>query len=695
VINADPAREPVARREPEISVLHGRERVDDYAWMHHDTAALRDYLEAERRHYDFRMAHCLDLQQTLFGDMARRLAPTDRSVSWPLGKWLYYTRTTPGKQYDEFCRRPVAATDEQVLLAENDLAAGSDYFALGVREVSPDGRWLAYSVDTTGDEVYRLRIRDLTTGEDLPEVIPRSYYGFAWSADSRSFGYVVHDAAYRPDRVMRHRLGDDPAEDLTVFHEPDQRFDVTVRASRSGELVLVETASRDTAETWLLPADDLSAPPRVVEPRRRGVEYAVDHLPGPDGGRLAIVTNDEAPEFRLVTAPVATPGRAAWEALLPPSPDERVLAADCFRGHVVATLRRGGAPLLRILDLATGATRDVGAGHAAAAVRLASRDDDHEPVRDPFDSAAVTVVTESLIEPPRWWSVDLATGDRSLVKELPVRGWDPSAYETQRLHAPAADGTLVPITVARARSAPAGPRPLLLYGYGAYEACIDPWFDPAIATLLDRGVGFAIAHVRGGGECGRSWWEQGRLRRKPTTFDDHVAAAGFLAEQDWIDGSRIASRGLSAGGLLQGAVFSRAPRRWRAVVAEVPFVDVVTSMLDPDTPLTVNEWDEWGDPRDPDDFAVMAGYSPYDNPPAGERPSLLVTGSLHDARVMIREPAKWVARLRATRTDDSLLLFRPELGSAAHIGASGRFDRLRYEAEIAAFLLTAFDADTR
>jgi oligopeptidase B len=432
-----------------------------------------------------------------------------------------------------------------------------------------------------------------------------------------------------------------------------------------------------------------------VEPRRPGIEYAVDHLTGPDAGALAIVTNDGAEEFRVMTAPLASPDRRHWVELLPTNPGERLVAVDAFDGHLVMTLRNDGQPALRILDLPSGQTRDVGAEDTATAIRLSARDEEHQPIRDGYDSDSITVVTESLVDPPSWWAVTLATGDRTWIRQQPVPNYDASAYVTSRLTATAIDGESIPITVARPRGQIAEEMPLLLYGYGAYESCIDPWFDPAIACLLDQGVAFAIAHVRGGGERGRWWWEQGRLRHKPTTFDDFVAVADLLAAQDWVDGRRLASRGLSAGGLLQGAVFSRAPQRWRAVVAEVPFVDVVTSMLDPATPLTVSEWDEWGDPRTAEDYAVMRRYSPYENPPAGERPDLLVTGSLHDPRVMVREPAKWVARLRATQTDESTLLFRAELGAAAHIGASGRLDRLRYEAEVIAFLLERFRAAAR
>jgi oligopeptidase B len=689
---------PVARREPGHRDIHGTRASDDYAWMSGDRSALADYLRAERDYYDAATARSRPLRDALYDEMSQRLSPTDRSVSWREGAFVYYTRTSPGKQYRSLCRQVVTdgrVTADEVLLDEDELAGESAYFTLGVRAVSPDGRLLAYSVDTDGDEVYVLRIRDLTTGRDLVDVVRRSYYGCAWSADSATLLYVTHDESYRPYRVLRHRVGTTESEDTVVLDEPDERFSVYVERSRSGAFAVISVESRDTSEVWLLAADDVSGDPVVVARRRAGVEYAVDHVAGADGGDLYIVTNDGAAEFRLMRAPVAEPGRERWTEVVAGNAAERLHAVDAFAGHLVLSLRRDGFPLVRVLDLATGATRDEPAGIEAGIVYVSGSGKDDEPVHDPYDSPTVTLVTESLVEPRSWWRVDLATGKRELAKRADVPGYDPARYRTCRIEAVARDGERVPVTLAhRADVARDGTAPCLLYGYGAYEASSDPRFHVSRASLLDRGVVYAIAHVRGGGERGRRWWEAGRLRRKRTTFTDFVDVADALAADGWVDGTRIVSRGLSAGGLLQGAVYSTAPARWRAVVAEVPFVDVVNTMLDPAIPLTVTEYDEWGDPRDPDDFAYLASYSPYETVPLGPRPDLLVTGSLHDARVMIHEPAKWVARLRATAPDSGsgsggtgLVLFRPELGSAAHSGPSGRYDRLRYQEEILAFVL--------
>jgi oligopeptidase B len=654
--------------------------------------AFLGHLEAERAYYDETTAHSRTLSDQLYDEMTQRLSLADPSVSWQVDASLYYTRAVAGKQYRELVRVREDGTGEQVLLDENALAAGTAYFSLGVRELSPDGRLLAYSVDVVGDEVYELRVRDLERGEDLPDRIPRSYYGLAWSADSSTLIYTVHDEAYRPYLVKRHELGTPVDADTVVLEEPDERYNLDVRASRSGELVIITTFSRDASEIWLLETADVHAGPQLVEPRRDHVEYDVEHVAGPDGGTLYIVTDDDAAEFRLMRAPRSDPGRSAWVEVLGHDPQQRLLSADAYQGYLVLTARRGFDRILRVLDLETGAIRDETAQLAAGTICLSSRDEDHEQARDPYRTSTVTIMTESLIEPARWWSLDLATGARTLRHTQDVPGHDPARYQTHRILVTAPDGTEVPVTIAEPRDLPRdGTAPLLLYGYGAYEACIDPWFAPRVLPLLDRGIRYAVAHIRGGGEGGRGWWEQGRLLRKPTTFDDFLAAADALAAQGWADGERIASRGASAGGLLQGAVFSRAPQRWRAVVAEVPFVDVVTTMLDPTVPLTINEYDEWGDPRDPDAYRVMSSYSPYENVPAGDWPALLVTGSLHDARVMVHEPAKWVARLRETHPGTRPLLFRPELGAASHGGPSGRLDRLRYEAEVTAFLLTELE----
>lgn len=673
----------------EPPVAPAQDGTDPYAWMRDASdPALLAYLAAERAYYDQQTAHTAPLRDALTAEMSARLVPAEESAGWELAGWHYFTRTLSGLNYEQFCRRPRSGSgDEHVLLDENllldDPDCAGDYVALGVREVSPDGQLLAYSADFDGDEVYQLRIRDLATGTDLPERMEHSYYGLAWSADSRSVFYTVTDAIYRPHQVWRHDIGTGSETDVCVFTEPDERFEVTVRASRSGAVILIECESRDTTETLIIPATDTRSVPRVVQARRRGIEYRADHADGPDGGELYLVTNDAATEFRLVMAPwgpVTAPGADGWREVVGESADTRLVSCDVFARYLVLTERRGAATQLRILDRHTGAQRLTQT--AGPNVTLALADNPG------YEATSVTVRTESLIAPPSWHDVDLANGEWQLRKRHQVPGYDPARYRTARFAVPAEDGTRIPVTVAyRAGFRRDGTAPCLLYGYGAYEACSWPEFSLPVASLLDRGYLYAVAHVRGGGEGGRTWWLDGRLNRKRNTFTDFIAAADALAADGWAAPDTIVSRGLSAGGLLQGAVFTMAPRRWRAVVAEVPFVDCVTTMLDPSIPLTVGEWDEWGDPRDPSERAYLASYSPYDNVPDGVRPSLLVTGSLHDPRVLIHEPAKWVARLRVTAAPGGRLLFRPELGAGAHVGPAGRYDHLRYEAEILAFIL--------
>ena len=657
-----------------------------------DRPALRGYLAAERAWYDQQTEPLRGLREELSGELAARVAPAEESVRWRHGGYWYFTRTVAGRQLEQFCRAAGPDAPAEVLLDENLLldepGCPGSYAELGVREVSPDGRWLAYSVDFDGDEVYQLRIRDLGHRADLPERIERSYYGLAWAADSRSLLYVVTDTQYRPNEVWRHELGTPPGRDTLVYREEDERFELTVRATRSQRYLLIETASRDTTETLIIPADDTGTAPAVAEKRRTGIEYYADHADGPGGGELYLVTNDGAAEFRLVKTPAATPGRAGWTEVIAGSASTRLVRPDVFGRFLVVEQRSAAATQLRVVDRVTGEQRLIEAAGPQLSLALARNEE--------YAAAAVTVRTESLTDPPAWHDVDLATGAWQLRKRQEVPGYHPAEYVTERVTAAAADGTLIPVTVAYRRGRPAdGTGPCLLYGYGAYESCSWPEFSPATPSLLDRGFGYAVAHIRGGGEGGRRWWLAGRLDRKRTTFTDFIAVADMLAAQGWAAPDRIVSRGASAGGLLQGAVFGMAPQRWRAVVAEVPFVDVVTTMLDPGIPLTITEWDEWGDPRDPAMLAYQRSYSPYENVPAGPRPDLLVTGSLHDPRVLIHEPAKWVARLRATAGDaagggaGSQVLFRAELGAGAHTGPAGRYDRLRYEAEILAFIVTA------
>ncbi len=680
---------PSARRAETTYTQHGIERLDPYSWMHDvGSEESQANLRAERAFYDAATAHLGPLAQGLTKAMSARIPPTEVSVTRDRCAFVYYTIRREGSDYGEIRRfrrtiatetGPTERSDDEIVLDLEQLRGESAHLELGVCEVSPNEQLLAYSVDVTGDEVYELRFRDLRTGDDLPDRIPRSYYSAAWSSDSGSLFYTVHDEAYRPFEVRRHVLGDTNGDDL-VFREDDVKYDVEVRGCRSGRLVVVHTANRDTSEEWLVDAEHPDEAPRCVEPRRSGLEYYVEHAPSPGEDRLTVLTNDDAIEYQVMVTPTAAPGHENWRPLVPEDPSVRIERVDAFAEHLVLSVRTGGLPQLIVTDV-DGAVLHRLDPPAAGSVQLGDN--------DLWETPSIVVERQSFSEPAIWYDVDLATGAATERHRADVPGYDPAAYVSERIEVPARDGVPIPVTLVRRTDTPLdGTAPCLMYGYGAYEAIFEAEFDVPLSVLLDQGVVYAHAHIRGGGEGGRRWWLDGRLEHKHHTFDDYVDVAESIGGR-LVDGDRIASRGLSAGGLLQAAVFSRAPRVWRAVVAEVPFVDVVTTMLDPTIPLTPNEWDEWGDPRRAEDFAWMLAYSPYDNiPPAGGRPDLLVTGALHDARVMVWEPAKWSAALRASDPEWApRCLFRVDLGEGAHAGPTGRFARLTYEAEIYAWVL--------
>ena len=645
-------------------------------------------------YYDASCAHLQPLTETLRAEMAARVPGDETSPVWHRERYSYAGRTAHGAEYADLVRVPAGGdvADADVFLDVNALAEDADYLELGVTIVSPDEDLLAWSVDRTGDEVYELRFRDLRTGTDLTqpdsgEVVPRTYYGGAWSADSQWYFYTVHDQAYRPFQVWRHRIGTPVADDVLVLEEPDERFDLNLRATRSGGAILVLSESRDTGETWVIDATAPESAPRSVGGRRPGVLYRAEHVRESDV--LLLVTNDDAVEFRLMSAPLprdADQDHTTWTEVRPELSRQRLLRADAFADCVLLTVREDGKRQLVKVP------HDDLTGSRGFGLMVSDEPDgDTALLRSPrYDADAVTVLEESWLRPGVARSTTLGGGLLQTVWTEEAPGHDPARYVSERRTFPSADGTEVPATILRHRDTPLdGTAPALVYGYGAYEAVDEPTWDPALPSLLDRGVVYVIAHIRGGGEGGRRWWLDGRMEHKQHSFDDHVAVADGLARDGLVDPTRIATRGLSAGGLLQGAVFSQRPDRWRAVVAEVPFVDVVTTMLDATIPLTINEWDEWGDPRRKADFDWMLAYSPYDNPPAaGGRPDLLVTGAVHDPRVMVREPAKWVAMLRETDPEWSpRCLFRCETGAGAHVGPSGRFAHLAYEAEVYAWVL--------
>jgi oligopeptidase B len=684
---------PVARRSATVRSLHGIDRPDPYDWLRDTTSPETvEHLRAERAYYDAATARLRPLTEALAEEFVARLPREDASAPWNLGGHSYFEHRPSGAEFTRLLRVPRGADPDpasaEVLVDPAQLDPGSGYVELGARQVSPDERILAYSVDFTGGEAYELRFRDLESGEDLPDRIPGTHEGGAWASDSRTFFYLVHDDAWRPHQLWRHTLGTPREEDVLVLEETDEQFSVHARRTRSGALIIVDLTSRDTSEVWLIDAERPHSEPRLVEARRRGIEYIVEHARVADGDRALIVINDGAQEFRVLSAPLETPDRAHWTELAPSDERERVYDVDAFAGHYVTTLRRDGQLRLRISALAPEGGEG---GEGGEPIEIAPT----EPgttlalfVNAEFDAEEILITEESATRPRRWEAVDLRTGERRVVRETVIDGYDPSRYLTERRTFPAADGTPIPATIIRHRDTPLdGTAPALIDGYGSYEIADDPFFDETLPSLLDRGIVHVEAHIRGGGDGGRRWWLDGRLERKQNTFSDLIAVAEGIG--GLVDPSRIATRGASAGGLLQGALLAQRPDLWRAMIAAVPFVDVVTTMLDETLPLTAAERDEWGDPRREADFRWMLAYSPYDNiPPAGGRPDLLVTGALHDPRVGVHEPAKWVQALRHSDPEwGPRCLFRAEVEEGSHGGPAGRIAGLRQRAEMRAWLL--------
>jgi oligopeptidase B len=683
---------PVAPQHPYVHQQHGVDRDDPYAWLRDKTGEESlTYLRAERTYYDEQMSPLADAVRALHNEMSARVPKTEESARWREGAYDYYTRLPQGREHPQLLRVG-ADLEPVVLLDQNELRGDSAYVEVGVQMVSPDGGLLAYSVDLDGSEVYELRFRDLATGCDLPDVVPHTYYGGGWSADGQTFFYVVNDDKYRPYQVWRHRLGTSASEDVTVFEELDEQHYVVCWADRAGDLIVIFTYSTHTTETWLVDAHEPEKPAWVVTPRERGIDYRVAHRPGAGGGDLLVVTNDGAVEFRLMVAPLQTSDRSQWRDVVAESAT-RVHEVDVFARHAVLSTVTDGRQQLRFFPVDSfDSTVGIDDGIVVEAEIPAGLITLWHNEESDVDSVLVHI--ESYTNPGEWVRINLDTGAREVVRKRALPSYNEGDYVSEVRAITARDGEEIPIKIARHRDTPLdGTAALLLYGYGAYESSFWPGFDESLPSLLDRGVVFVHALVRGGGDKGRRWYLGGQMFTKRNSFTDFIDVADVLAEMQMIDGRRIVGRGISAGGLLMGGVYSLRPDRWRAVVAEVPFVDVVSTMFDHDIPLTSQEIEEWGDPRHRDQFEYMLSYSPYENTPTTDRPELLATGALHDPRVSVHEPAKWVARLRATAQEgDRRILFRAELGEGGHTGPTGRYAHLAYEAEVAAFILQAVDS---
>jgi oligopeptidase B len=658
---------------------------DDYFWLRNKgSPEVVRYLEAENAYTDAKTERLKPLVEKLYAEGLARLQENDTTAPVPFRGWLYYDRTREADQYPVHCRKRDGVKDapEVVLLDPNEIGKSEAFVDVGERETSDDGNLYAYTIDTTGFREYTLHVKDLRSGSVLPEQIPR-VVDVAFSADGKMLFYTTEDATtHRADKVHRHQVGDLPSKDALVYEEKDERFDVLLRRSRSLDYVVLSSESKTTTEARLLDARRPLAAPKLVEPRRSGVEYYVE----PGKSDLTIRVNDTGPNFRLVKTPLSRTDHANWKELVPQRPDVMIEDAELFSDHVVVRERKDAKATWRSIDSATGGSRTMAIDEPVYQLGFQWNAE--------FTSATFRYQYSSPTTPWSVYAENVHDGTRTLLKRVAVPTFDPQRYVSERLSATARDGTTVPVSIVHARDVTAdGTHPLLLYGYGAYGLATDLAFDPMRVSLLDHGVVFAVAHIRGGGDQGKAWYEAGRMKSKMNTFTDFIDCAEWLSKAGWAKPGDIGIEGRSAGGLLMGAVTNMRPDLWRVVLAAVPFVDVVNTMSDASLPLTTGEYDEWGNPQIPEQLSWLLAYSPYDNVARKNYPVMLVETAYNDSQVMYWEPAKWVARLRATKTDSNLLLLKTNMKPAGHGGSAGRYEKMRERAFDDAFLLTELGAD--
>ncbi len=676
-----PLTPPVAPQRPHRFERHGIAIDDPWAWLKDpkypdvtDPDVL-GYLEAENAYFEQVMAPLKPLADTLFTEMRGRIKEDEATVPQKDGDWLYWTDFEEGGEYRRWWRKPVAGGEAQLILDEPALAQGLEYFRLGEISVSPDGRLLAYATDTNGSERFEVKVKDLTTGELLPDTIPGMLSDIVWTADSRAFLYGVANAQWRTDNARLHRIGTPIEDDIELYREADEGYRVGVGETQSRKWIIISTGDHVTSEVRLLPADNVLAEPILVAPRLPGREYDVDE----HDGTLFIHTNDTHPNFRLVTASIDAP--AEWVERIAPSADFYMTGVTTFADFFVVEGRRDGIDTIEIHRYEGGTPTPI---EFAEASHVAGLGDNPEYAID-----RLRIGYESMVTPGTVYDYHLADGRLEVLKvqEIPS-GYDARCYATERLKIIARDGTQVPVSIVYPRDFPRdGTGRLYLYAYGAYGYAIPPGFSTSRLSFLDRGVAFAIAHIRGGDDLGQQWYLDGKLEKRANTFNDFVDVAKGLIDLGYTSAGQIAIAGRSAGGELMGAVVNSDPELWGVVVADVPFVDVLNTMLDETLPLTPGEWPEWGNPiEDKAAFELIRGYSPYDNVRAQAYPPMFISGGLNDPRVTYWEPAKWAARLRATKTDDHVLVLKTNMG-AGHGGKSGRWESLKEAAEENAFVL--------
>lgn len=668
---------PVAEKHPHITEIHGLKLQDDYFWLRNrDEKKVIDYLESENSYTKDQMAHLEDLQKSLYEEMLGRIKEDDNTVPYKKGGFYYYSRTESKKPYRIYCRKKSSMNaEEEVLLDGNQLAEGHEYMRIGSMSVSPDQAILAYSVDYEGSERYRLFFKNLNNGTLYEESVPNTYYSLAWANDNKTLFYTTVDEASRPYKLFRHVLGSKAEEDQLVYHEADDAYFLSVGKSRSQAFLFVELESAITSEVLFLDANSPSGAFQVIRPRKTGLEYSVDH----QADRFLILSNEDAVNFKLMEAPTKMPGRENWKLIEAEKENVTLTGVDAFEDHLVIYERENGLPQIRIVSNKDGEQHRIEFDDASYDVWSGNNPE--------YKSEILRFGYSSMLRSNSVFDYDIKSGTKRLKKEVEVLGYDRNQYQDERTWAKASDGTMVPMSLLFKKGLVRdGSAPMLLFGYGSYGYSYDADFDSDVFSLVDRGFVIAIAHVRGGGEMGRKWKDAGKFEHKINTFTDFIACAEHVISEGFTSASRLAISGRSAGGLLMGAVTNLRPDLFQVVVAGVPFVDVINTMLDETIPLTVIEWEEWGNPKDKKYFDIMASYSPYDNVQAADHPHLLILAGLNDPRVQYWEPAKWTAKLRAMGTGTKAILLKTDMG-AGHGGNSGRYGHLKDTAFEYAFII--------
>ncbi len=672
---------PLAKKDPKQLTMHGVTRTDNYYWLNQrEDPEVIAYLNAENEYLKKKMAHTEALQEKLYQEMRGRVKEDDASVPFREDGYYYYTRYEKGGEYPLYCRKKGSlSAPEEVMINGNEMGKGKGYFSISAWEVSPDGNLLAFAIDTIGRRIYEIQFKDLKTGKMLPDVIPATTENLTWAADNQTVFYTKQDLqTLRWEKVYRHTLGTDPAKDVLVFNEKDDTFYASVDKSKSKKYIIINSGNNSsmTSESHYLEAANPAGKFKVFLPRQKGHEYDIDHA----AGKFYIHTNDGASNFKLMAVEEANPAKANWKEVVPHRPDVLLEDFDLFKEYLVLQERGNALTRIQVKPWSGGESHFLDFGEPAYTASVGNNPE--------YDTKTLRYNYTSMTTPQSVYDYDMATRTRQLMKQTEVLGgFDSKNYQTKRLFATAVDGTKVPVSlVYRKGIKKDGSNPLLVYGYGSYGISIDPSFNSSALSLLDRGFVYAIAHIRGGQEMGRAWYEDGKLYKKKNTFTDFITCTEYLQKEGYSQPAKTFAMGGSAGGLLMGAVMNMRPDLYKGIIAAVPFVDVVTTMLDASIPLTTNEYDEWGNPEEKGFFDYMLAYSPYDHVEGKNYPNLLVTTGLHDSQVQYWEPAKWVAKLRETKKDNNMLLLYTNM-EAGHGGASGRFRRYKETALQFAFLL--------